>query len=365
MSRFSFSWKSYSLRWAGLVSLSALISGVFLLLHLTAGMMLGPMIAGIIMSLKGRAVTVKPVFFTMAQAILACVVVNSVTLSVLHHIFSHWALVLFSVLSVIVVSFATGAGLAWFGVMPGTTALWGTSPGAASTMVMLCGAFGADARLTAFMLYFRVIMVAVATSLVSWVVVRTHHDIGIPPLTQGNLLPTLSLIVISTLISLKLRMPALALLLTILIGTALQLSGLLHISAPFWLRIPAYLIIGWSIGLRFTAPVLRYALRSIPAVLLSSLTLIIVCALLAFPVAYFAKIDLLSAYLATSPGGLDTIIVISANIPIALPFIIAMQTARMIAVVTLGPTIARPLGRWLERHARTPLSEKLIPQTKD
>lgn len=361
----SLPWRSHGMRWAGLTALSAIISGLFLLLHLTAGMMLGPMIAGIIMSIKGRGVTIRPTFFTLAQAILACVVVNSLTMSVLHHILSHWILVLFSVVSVILVSFGTGAALAWFGIMPGTTALWGTSPGAASTMVMLCGSFGADTRLTAFMLYFRVIMVAVATSLVSWIVIRTHHNVPMPPPVRGDLIPTLLLIATFTLIGVRLKMPAAALLLTILTGAAAQLSGILQISAPFWLRIPAYLIIGWSIGLRFTAPVLRYALRSIPAVMLSSLTLIAICALLALPVAHFAKIDLLSAYLATSPGGLDTIIVISANIPIALPFIIAMQTARMIAVITLGPAIARPLGRWLERHARTPLTEKLLQSSGD
>ncbi|MCL1563262.1 AbrB family transcriptional regulator [Parasaccharibacter sp. TMW 2.1886] len=346
----SLSWRSHGSRWAELVFFSAVISGLFMLLHLTAGMMLGPMAAGIILSIRNRGVTIKPVFFTMAQAILACVVVNSLTGSVLHHIMSHWILVLFSVLSVILVSFSTGACLAWFGVMPGTTALWGTSPGAASTMVMLCGSFGADTRLTAFMLYFRVIMVAVATSLISWIVIRTGHATPTPAPMRGNLLPTLLLVTISTVIGLRLRSPAATLLLTILTGATAQLSGLFQISAPFWIRIPAYLTIGWSIGLRFTAPVLRYALRSIPAVALSSMTLITSCALLALPVAHFARIDLLSAYLATSPGGLDTIIVISANVPIALPFIIAMQTARMLAIITLGPAIARPLGRWLERH---------------
>lgn len=348
--QYSSCWQSNILRWIGLIALSTVIAALFLLLHLTAGMMLGPMIAGIIMSIKDKGVKIHSVFFTLAQAILACVVVNSLSISVLHHIFEHWSLVLFSVLSVIIVSFSTGATLAWFRVMPGTTALWGTSPGAASTMVMLCGSFGADPRLTAFMLYFRVIIVAIATSVVSWIFVKANHATHIPTVIHGDLWPTLLLIGGSTLIGVKIRVPAAALLLTILIGATAQFTGNFHISAPLWLRIPAYLAIGWSIGLRFTAPILQYALRSIPAVLLSSLTLIAICALLAFPVAYFAHIDLLSAYLATSPGGLDTIIIISANIPIALPFIIAMQTARMIAVITLGPLIARPLGRWLEQH---------------
>lgn len=336
-----------------LLFLSGLITSVFLGLHVAAGLMLGPMIAAIVMAVNGHNVPLKGVFFSLAQAILACQVVNGFSLSILHNLIHYWPLMAFGVFSVIIMSFGIGALLAYFGVMPGTTALWGTSPGAASTMVLLCGSFGADTRLTAFMLYFRVILVALTTSIVAYYVGGNHHTgSNFPSPAHGDLIPTLLLIITTIFLVPRLRLPAAPLLLTMFLGAFAQLSGFFHISAPLWLRVPAYMIIGWNIGARFTAPVLHYALRSLPAIALSSFILVIACAFLALPMAKLAHIDLLSAYLATSPGGLDTIIIISANVPIALPFIISLQAARMVAVLLLGPTIARPLGRWLERHKK-------------
>lgn len=338
-----------------LVGLSALSIYIFLHIHLAAGVMLGPMISAIIMAVHGQPVTIKRPFFCLSQAVLACVVVHSLSLHTLHDSLHHWALMSFSVFSVILASFCTGAILAWFGTMPGTTALWGCSPGGASTMTLLCESFGADPRLAAFMLYFRVIVVALSTSLVAWCIGSSHptHSAPLPLAHGGALFPTIALIIGSAFIGERLPLPAAPLLLTLLLGGTAQLTGLFTVSTPPWLCIPAYMLIGWSIGVRFTKPVLHYALHALPSVCLSSCVLILVCALIAVPVAKLAHIDLFSAYLATSPGGLDTIIVISTNIPVALPFIVALQTARMLAVILIGPLIARPLGTWLERRNRT------------
>ncbi|QHI94979.1 AbrB family transcriptional regulator [Aristophania vespae] len=343
--------RKISLRWICLLALSAILIGVFLAIHLAAGLMLGPMIAAIIMAIRGKNVTISRPVFALSQAVLACLVVSSLNMTVLIDIAHNWWLMLFSVFSVIIVSFATGAALAWFGVMPGTTALWGSSPGGASTMMLICGSFGADPRLAAFMLYFRVILVAFATSIVAWLVSAGHNIPYLPPVPKGDLLPTLIFVVVTGLISTRIKFPAAPLLLTMVIGAVIQLSGLFAISTPQWMRIPAYLIIGWSIGLRFTLPVLQHAMRALPAVIFSSTILVGTCALIAIPVAKLAHIDLLSAYLATSPGGLDTVIIISAGAPVDLPFIISLQTARLLAVLALGPLIAKPVGRWLENHS--------------
>lgn len=310
------------------------------------------MIAAIILAVRGHQVNISRPFFSLSQAVLASVVVSSLNHSVLGDIGQHWIVMLFSVFSVIIVSFLSGAVLAWFRVMPGTTALWGSSPGGASTMMLICGSFGADPRLAAFMLYFRVILVALATSLIAWFVTESHHEPYFPPPIKGDRLLTLGLVMITGSIGGRLKFPAAPLLLTMAVGAVLQLSGFLTIAVPQWVRLPAYMIIGWSIGLRFTKPVLQHALRSLPAVAFSSTILVTICALLAFPVARLTHIDLLSAYLATSPGGLDTIIIISAGVKVALPFIIALQTARLLAVLAFGPLIAKPLGLWLETHSR-------------
>ena len=54
-----------------------------------------------------------------------------------------------------------------FRVIPGTTAVWGMLPGAASVMTLMAEAYGADSRLVAFMQYLRVVMVAAVASAVS------------------------------------------------------------------------------------------------------------------------------------------------------------------------------------------------------
>ncbi len=83
--------------------------------------------------------------------------------------------------------------------------------------------------------------------------------------------------------------------------------------------------------------------------------------LLAYALHVFAGIDPLTAYLATSPGGMDSIAIIAAAIDVDVPFIMALQTARMLIVMAIGPALARRLanrlirrnsssGRWLSRN---------------
>ncbi len=65
-----------------------------------------------------------------------------------------------------------------------------------------------------------------------------------------------------------------------------------------------------------------------------------------------AGIDPLTAYLATSPGGADSVAIIAASSgQVDLSFVMAMQTARLVVVLALGPFIARWLGR---RFAASP-----------
>ena len=66
-------------------------------------------------------------------------------------------------------------------VLPGTTAVWGSTPGAASAMVLMADAFGADARLVAFMQYLRVIFVSVTAAVIARLWVDTS-GVAAPPI---------------------------------------------------------------------------------------------------------------------------------------------------------------------------------------
>jgi len=53
-----------------------------------------------------------------------------------------------------------------------------------------------------------------------------------------------------------------------------------------------------------------------------------------------------TAYLATSPGGLDAVAIIAASTKLDMPFIMALQTARIVLVIAIGPYLARKFAGW-------------------
>jgi len=79
---------------------------------------------------------------------------------------------------------------------------------------------------------------------------------------------------------------------------------------------------------------------------LSSLLLIGLCAISAWLLHRGTGIDSLTAYLATSPGGLDSIAVIANGSRADTPFILAMQTMRLFIVILTGPAIAKLISRY-------------------
>ena len=70
------------------------------------------------------------------------------------------------------------------------------------------------------------------------------------------------------------------------------------------------------------------------------------CGGLAFLLSAEMGVDPLTAYLATSPGGMDSVAIIAAaSDNVDLSFVMALQTARFLFVLVLGPPIARLIAR--------------------
>ena len=105
-------------------------------------------------------------------------------------------------------------------------------------------------------------------------------------------------------------------------------------------------MIGWSIGLNFTRTILRHAARALPQIIASIVALIAFCAALGFAMSRALGIDPLTAYLATSPGGMDSVAIIAAASDVSnLSFVMALQTARFLIVLVAGPPLARLLAQ--------------------
>jgi membrane AbrB-like protein len=154
---------------------------------------------------------------------------------------------------------------------------------------------------------------------------------------------TLALICLGVILGPRSRVPAGIVLLPMVIGAVLHVGGLIHIELPPWLLAVSFLLLGWSIGLRFSRSILLHAARALPRILLSIAALIAFCGLLACLLVWSAGVDPLTAYLATSPGGIDSAAIIAASTKVDMPFVMSQQMVRLVFVLVLGP----PLSRWV------------------
>jgi uncharacterized protein len=333
-------------QWGLLLAGSVIFAALLEIAGLPAALLLGPIIAGILVGTNGGTIRVpRPPYFA-AQAIVGCLIAGAITPEIIFAFLEEWPLFLSSVLAVTATSSVLGWLISRWGTLPGTTAVWGSSPGAATAMVLMAEAFGADARLVAFMQYLRVVFVAVAASLIArlWVgasSLATGNVVWFPPIDWPSFIETLTIAGLGALAGRWSRIPAGTMLLPLIAGAVLHSIGFVTITLPQWLLAMSYTLLGWSIGLGFTRAILTRAFRALPQIVLSILVLIAFCGGLALVLTRTVGIDLLTAYLATSPGGMDTVAIIAASSRADLSFVMALQTIRFLIVLVLGPPLAR------------------------
>ncbi len=154
-------------QWAVLLVFSVVFAVALEMLHLPAALMLGPMIAAILLAVSETRVRVPGLPFFAAQAVIGALIARGLPASIVGELQKDWLLFAAVILLVVAVSTSLGWLLARWQVLPGTTAIWGASPGAATAMVLMSDAYGADMRLVAFMQYQRVVFVATLASVVS------------------------------------------------------------------------------------------------------------------------------------------------------------------------------------------------------
>ena len=354
-SRLSFKNTARPVQWVLLAGFSAILIFAGEELRLPAAMLLGAMLGAILMAAGESTLRVHRWLSLGAQGVVGCLIARWITAEFFASMGQHLPVILLSVGFVLFTSTFIGYLLARFRILPGTTAVWGSSPGAATAMTLMAEAHGADARLVAFMQYLRVVLVATAASLVLRLctgveTVAPAEIVWFPPIDWSTLGPTLFLIIGGSFLGEILRIPTGGMLVPLILGALLQDTSFLTIDLPPWLLAVSYLLIGWRIGLGFSRAIIAHAARAFPAVLASTLLLIAVCGLFGMALGHVLGLDPLTAYLATSPGGADTVAIIAASSNVDLPFIIAMQTSRFFIVLLAGPAIARFVAARIDKR---------------
>jgi uncharacterized protein len=106
------------------------------------------------------------------------------------------------------------------------------------------------------------------------------------------------------------------------------------IELPRWLLTGTYAPADWSVGLHFTPEILAHAFRALPKVGAVDRVLRRRGAVLS----WMLGIDAPIAYLATSPGAMETVAIITASSHVDVPFIIALTSG-----INSYPTAQQPL----------------------
>jgi uncharacterized protein len=346
--------RSNLLQWAALLALSAVLGGVAVFLHVPAALLVGPMIAAILVATSEGTIRLPFAPFLVAQGVIGCLVGNSIPLAILDDLGRAWPLFAAGILSVIAAASVIGYVMTLRGSLPGTTAIWGTSPGASTPMIIMSEAYGADPRLVAVMQYLRVACVIAVAALVAkvaamlagtQVVAAASETVWFPSFSWQSAVATTGIAGFGSLIGYWLGMPAGAMLFPMVATMVLHESGWATVALPPWILAASYALIGWSVGLRFTRPILMHAFRALPEILLCVFMLILFCMLIAVLLVLLGGIDPLTAFLATSPGGADTIAIIAASSSADMRFVVTMQMSRLIVVILVSPGISRIAAR--------------------
>lgn len=255
-------------------------------------------------------------------------------------------------IAVILASSLLGFIISRLKILPDTTAVWGLLPGAASVMMLVAETFGADTRLVAFMQYLRVVLVALTAAAIARLWIHVSGSVApvvwFPEIHWLAFAETLGLVLLGIVLGPRCRIPAGIVLLPMIAGSMLHIEGLIQFELPPWFLALSCLLLGWNIGLRFTREILVHAARTLPQIILSIISLMAFCGLLAYLLVYVAGIDPLTAYLATSPGGIESAAIIAASTKVDMPFVMALQMVRLMFVLMIGP----PLSRWIAHKVR-------------
>ena len=322
--------------------------------HLIMGLVAGLVIALTGIGRRVGAVLPRLVYFA-AQAVAGVLLGTYFSLSSLGK--GGFALIPLVAVTLLTLLLSVGAGLllARRTDLDEPTAALGMIAGGSAGIVAAAEDLRADARLVAVLQYVRLILVVVSAPLLVRFVLAPHgeyaavgaKEIEATASIHGYVL-TIGIAVLGALIGVRFKVPAGALIVPLVltaIGGGLGLWN--DLQPPETVREPAFIVIGLAVGLGFDLLVLRRAAKAAPAALACILGIIVACGALAALVAATTHVTLLDAYLATTPGGINAVLVTAFAAGANTSLVFGLQGLRLFVMVLAAP----PLVTWLVRRA--------------
>jgi membrane AbrB-like protein len=350
------------MKWDGRLALvlaaGAALAFIFHALHLPAAWLFGPLAVSAFFAVRGwKAVQFPNGVYLAGQAAIGTALgagFSPETLGVLPH---HLAIFSFAVVFILLTSLLNGWLLARYTRLNAATAFLGTMPGGAGVMAAMSDSLGADTRLVTAVQYTRLLVILASLACFGAVMKMQAPTGGGVAAVAAVVAPPAGFAAwkLGVLILLALagwatgrwtRIPAGTFLVPTFLYFALRSAGIMPGTWPWPVLAAAYLVMGSQIGGRFHPSTVQLIRRVILPVIGTTLLLLLASVALAWIVRREMGISFASAYLAATPGGLDSVAAVATELRIDTTIVVAMHLVRLLCVLVAGPWLARGCTHW-------------------
>ena len=129
----------------------------------------------------------------------------------------------------------------------------------------------------------------------------------------------------------------------LLVSMGLTMAGVELSAVPSWMSNAAQLVIGVSLGVRFSAEFVHAAPRWLGQVAVGTVAMVVLSSVFAGLLAWATGLSWATLVLGTSPGGIAEMAITAKALQLGVPIVTAFQVVRLVTVLLL----VGPLYRWL------------------
>ncbi len=221
------------------------------------------------------------------------------------------------------------------------TAYFASLPGALSMVILLASTSGADMRRVTISQSVRLFFLIAALPVVILFISPAAHAVTATPVA-GSVFEIIILVLAAAVTGLlfeRFRVPAGLILGSALASTALGLSDVIHGGAPNSILIPANVILGIMIGLRFKGISLRELAKVFGDGFAGFAIAMVIAVAGALFTTFVAGLPFALTLLAFAPGGLEAMTIMAFALNLDPAYVAAHQIARYIGLVLLMPVV--------------------------
>jgi membrane AbrB-like protein len=335
-------------------------AGLCVMLRTPLPWMIGPLMATAAVSMLGRATASWTPLRNIGQWIIGAALGLYFTPQVVTLVAGLWWAMALNIVWALLLGLAFGAWLHWVHRRPGLlhmaglsriTTYFATPVGAASEMTLMAERHGARTDLVASAHSLRVLLVTLIIPFgFQWAGLH-GLDTTLPGARVVHW-PGLALLAVLTgagcWAMLRLRRTNPWFIGALLVSLLLTAQGVTLSAIPQAMTNAAQLLIGISLGVRFTRGFVHLAPRWLGSVALATVAMIGLCAAFAWLMAQFTHLHWATLLLGTSPGGIAEMSITAKVLQLGVPIVTAFHVTRLAAVLLL----AEPVYRWLYQRRK-------------